>query len=230
MSTAPLQRGVLRADVLQGRLPPEPSPQLPSAQIPRRKSGQAIIESFGVIMLLCLILFGVVQLVLMYTAREINQYAADASVRARAVGFNRFMVFKVNRVASIANAGPMTTPGRITSGDATAWHTMNAGQSFFASIRAAPRSRQFAEIEQWTIPLFLGAENHAQLPGILDYRDWSRISSPIYTGMPGFTVGVQVHHDFPLRMPFWRAFSRRDHIRLRAEARLADHADLYLDR
>jgi len=43
-------------------------------------------------MLLCLILFGVVQLVLMFKAREIKQFAADASVRARAVGFNPFMV------------------------------------------------------------------------------------------------------------------------------------------
>jgi len=181
-------------------------------------------------MLLCLILFGVVQLVLMFKAREINQFAADASVRARAVGFNSFMVYKVNRVASIANAGRMTTPDRINIGNASLWNQMSAGESFAASISANPRSRQFSEIEQWTIPLYLGAQNHAQLPGILDYADWSEISGPIYTGTPGYTVGVRVHHDYPLRMPFWRAFSTRDHIRLRAEARLADHADLYLER
>ena len=180
-------------------------------------------------MLLCLILFGMVQLVLMYTAREINQYAADASVRARAVGFNRFMVFKVNRVASIANAGQMRSPGRIPFGDADAWSEFNAGESFYASIRANPRSRQFAEIEQFAIPLYLGAQNHAQLPGILDYEDWSEIGYPVYTGTPGYTVGVQVNHNYPLRMPFYRAFSSRDHIRLRSEARLADHADLYLE-
>lgn len=217
---------------------PEPGPlasdNKPLDRIQRpetsRKSGQAILESFGVMMMLCLILFGVVQLVLMYKAREINQYAADASVRARAVGFNRFMVYKVNRVASIANAGNMVTPERTQIGNASLWNEMNAGHSFFAAIGSNPRSRQFSEIEQWTIPLYLGAQNHAQLPGILDYEDWSSISGPIYTGSPGFTVGVQVHHNYPLRMPLWRAFSSRDHIRLRSEARLADHADLYLDR
>lgn len=194
-----------------------------------RKSGQAILESFGIMMLLCLILFGIVQLVLMYTAREINQYAADASVRARTVGFNRFMVYKVNRVASIANAGQMRTPTRIPFGNADAWHELTAGQSFYASIRANPRSRQFAEIEQFSIPLYLGADHYGHLPGILDYEDWPSISAPVYTGVPGQTVGVQVHHNYPLRMPLYRAFSSRDHIRLRAEARLADHADLYLE-
>lgn len=193
------------------------------------KSGQAILESFGIMMLLCLILFGIVQLVLMYTAREINQYAADASVRARTVGFNRFMVYKVNRVASIANAGQMRAPSRMPFGNADAWHEMTAGQSFFTSIRSNPRSRQFAEIEQFSIPLYLGADHVGQLPGILDYEDWQRISGPIYTGAPGYTVGVQVHHNYPLRMPLYRAFSSRDHIRLRAEARLADHAYLYLE-
>ena len=195
-----------------------------------RKSGQAVLESFGVMMLLCLILFGMVQLVLMQTAREINQYAADASVRARAVGFNPFMVFKVNRVASIANAGRMETPERTRIGDADLWNQQSAGQAFRTAIQSNPRSRQFTEIEQFTIPLYLGAQTPAQLPGILEYADWDQVSAPIYTGSPGFTVGVRTRQNFRLRMPFWRAFSSRDHIRLDAEARLADHADLYLDR
>lgn len=195
-----------------------------------RKSGQAILESFGVMMLLCLILFGMVQLVLMQTAHEINQYAADASVRARAVGFNRFMVFKVNRVASIANAGRMISPETMRIGDAGIWNQMNAGEAFRTALQSNPRSRQFAEIEQWTIPLYLGSQNPAQLPGILEYADWDQVSAPLNTGSPGLTVGVRTRQNFRLRMPFWRAFSSRDHIRLDAEARLADHADLYLER
>jgi len=195
-----------------------------------RKSGQAVLESFGVMMLLCLILFGMVQLVLMQTAAEINQYAADASVRARSVGFNRFMVFKVSRVASIANAGRMLTPESTRIGDADLWNQQSAGQAFRTAIQSNPRSRQFGEIEQFTIPLYLGAQYHALLPGILDYADWDQVSAPIYTGSFGRTVGVRMRQNFRLRMPFWRAFSSRDHIRLDSEARLADHADLYLDR
>lgn len=194
------------------------------------KSGQAVLESFAVIILLCLILFGMVQLVLMHTAREINQYAADAAVRARTVGFNPFMVFKVSRVASIANAGRLVNPQPVPAGDADSWNQQSAGESFTRALAANPRSRQFAEIEQFTIPLYLGAPTHAHLPGILDYEDWDDVASPQYTGSPGTTVGVRSRQSFRLRMPLWQAFSSRDSISLSAEARLADHADLYLDR
>jgi hypothetical protein len=198
------------------------------APVRRSRSGQAILESFAIILLLCLILFGCVQLVLMYTAREINQYAADAAVRARTVGFNRFMVYKVMRVAGIANSGRMVTPEAVLSGDADAWNQLSAGQSFDRALRANPRSRQFWEVEQWTIPLYLGAQHYAQLPGILDYADWDRLEGPVYSS-GGQTVGVQVGMRFPLRMPLWRAFSSQDFIRLQSEARLADHASLYLE-
>lgn len=195
----------------------------------RRKAGQALLESFGIIMLLCLILFGMVQYVIMLTATEVVQYSADAAVRARAVGFNSFMVYKVNRVASIPNAGIMRTPSRRTIGDADAWTRMNAGQSYYAAIRVNPRSSQYHDIEQYQIPLFLGSENWGRMYGLLDYEDWDTVGAPLYTGSTGYTVGVTVRQDFPLRMPFLRAFSDGDSIHIRKEARLADHSELYLE-
>ncbi len=193
------------------------------------RSGQALIESLGVIILLCFILFGVIQYVMMLTATEVVQYTADASARARAVGFNRFMVYKVNRVASIPNAGLMRTPHRTNIGDGGAWSEYTAGESFNAAIGSSPRSSQYHDIEQYNIPLFLGAEHWGRMWGVLDYEDWDTVSGPLYTGTTGYTVGVVVTQEFPLRMPFVGAFSRDDHIRIRKEARLADHADLYLE-
>jgi len=180
-------------------------------------------------MLLCLILFGVVQYVLMLTAQEVVQYGADASVRARTVGFNRFMVWKVSRVATIPNAGRMESPGGMPSGNRDAWEAGSAGEAFRRSVASSPRSRQYAEVEQFTIPLFLGGDHHATLPGILDYADWDTVSGPVYLGVPGDTIGARVSQDYPLRMPFVRAFSDRNEIRLTAEAWLADHAELYLE-
>jgi len=196
---------------------------------PSSRSGQALLESLGVIILLCFILFGVVQYVLMLTATEVVQYSADASARARAVGFNRFMVYKVNRVASIPNAGLMRTPHRDNIGDGDAWHQLTAGQAFDAAIGSSPRSSQYHDVEQYNIPLFLGSDHWGRMWGILDYEDWDTISGPLYTGTTGSTVGVVVTQEFPLRMPFVGAFSRDDSIRIRKEARLADHADLYLE-
>jgi hypothetical protein len=194
----------------------------------RHKSGQALLESFAIMMLLCLILFGIVQYVLMLTATEVIQYSADASVRARAVGFNRFMVYKVNRVASIPNAGLMTSPSRQSIGNAAAWETLSAGQSYFSAIRANPSSAQYYQIEQYNIPLFLGSSHWGEMYPLLDYDDWDTISSPLYTTTSGNTVGVTVTQEFPLRMPFVRAFSDSNSINIRKEARLADHSGLYL--
>jgi len=193
------------------------------------RSGQALIESLAVIILLCLILFGIVQYVLMLTATEVIQYSADASARARVVGFNRFMVRKVNLVASIPNAGIMRTPGGQPYGNADVWNRFNAGRSFVASIASSPASSQYSQIERPTIPLFLGSENAGQMYGYLDYEDWDTISHPIYTGSPVRTVGVVVRQDFPLRMPLYRAISADDILPIRREARLADHSDLYLE-
>jgi hypothetical protein len=195
------------------------------------KSGQALLESFGIIMLLCMILFGMVQYVLMLTATEVVQYTADASVRARAVGFNHFMVNKVKHVASIPNAGTMRTPSRLPMGNADAWHELSAGQSFFAAIRSSPRSNKYFEIEEPSIPLFLGTSHAGQLYGILDYEDWRdgphAVNGPYYS-QRGDLLVVTIMQDFPLRMPLWRAFSDQNRIQIRQEALLADHAEHYL--
>jgi len=204
-------------------------PSSASPDRPGPRSGQAILESFGIILLLCLMLFGMVQYVLMLTASEVVQYSADASVRARAVGFNPFMVFKVNRVASIPNAGLMTNPSRQAFGNATTWNTQSAGRAYFSAIQASPRSSQYWEIEYTNIPFFLGSAHYGQMYGYLDYEDWDTISRPMYTATAGDTVGVTVRQDYPLRMPLFRAFSDDDEIRIRKEARLADHAELYLE-
>jgi hypothetical protein len=196
---------------------------------PSGKAGQALIESFAVIVLLCLILFGIVQYVLMLTATEIVQYSADASVRARAVGFNRFMVYKVSRVASIPNAGLMRTPDRTVIGNQDLWNQQRAGEAFRTAIAANPRSRQYRDIEQYTIPLYLGTENWGTMYGLLDYEDWDTVSSPLYSGTTGTSVGVSIRQDFPLRMPLYRVLSEDESLPIRKEARLADHAALYLE-
>ena len=201
-----------------------------TAEQRRRRSGQALLESFGIIVLLCLLLFGVVQYTLMLTAKEVVQYGADAGVRARAVGFNNFMVYKVVRVATIPNAGTMLHPNPIPYGDANTWYGYSAGQSFNEAVRVSPRSDQYWNVEQYNIPLYLGSMDWQDLPGYLDYDDWDTVNGPGYFGIPGQTIGVSVSQDYPLRMPFVRnVWSDDDEIRLTASASLADHSALYLE-
>jgi len=201
----------------------------------RSKSGQALLESFGVIILLCLILFGSVQYVLLLTATEIIQYSADASARARAVGFNPFMVYKVNRVSSIANAGPMTRPASYVIGNSAAWtrRSENGAQpperAFFSAVRSSPGSSQYNQTESENIPYFLGSRNQSEMYGYLDYEDWETISPPLYSIASSGNIEVTVSQEFALRMPLFRAFTNDDEIQITKQSSLVDHSELYLE-
>lgn len=206
------------------------SPSLPASRPPAgSKSGQALLESFGIILLLCMILFGMVQYVLMLTATEVVQYSADASVRARAVGFNEFMVRKVSMVTAIPNAGVLSS-GNIDLTRLADWEEAHsAGTAYNRAISSNPGSSQYWQIERFNIPLVLGSPTFGQVFGYLNYDDWDTVAPPLYTSGSNNMIGVVIRQDYPLRMPFLRAFSEDDEIQIRKEANLADHAELYLE-
>ena len=56
------------------------------------KSGQSIIESSITVALISILFFGLVQMALLFTAKEVVTYAANKGARARTVGFNNFMI------------------------------------------------------------------------------------------------------------------------------------------
>lgn len=189
------------------------------------KKGQAIIETVLVSFVLGLIFFAAMQLSLMFAAREVNRHAANAGVRAKAVGFNDFMVHKVVRVASIPNAGKMTTP--------TFTRTPNTQNPFAPvhlqwqqSLQNQPRSPQLG-IETSRIPLYLGGQRQGELDAILDYEHFTTIRHS--ENSAGVTVGVTTRQDFPLVMPFHSWFNAGDTTPLHTEAYHADHYSLYLE-
>lgn len=206
---------------------------------PRHKSGQALLESFGIIMLLCLILFGMVQLTLMLIADEVIQHSAVASTRARAVGLNRFMVEKVSLVTSIPNAGELLNYD-VAPESFDNWHyNNNAGSSYESMYEDEENAGDYESkfrvplTEAGTvvarIPYFLGAQNRGLMYGFLDYSDWDTVSYPIYSTSGDETVSISIRQNYPLRMPFLRAFSDSNEINIRKEALYADHAEYYLE-
>lgn len=210
------------------------SPSLPASRPPAgSKSGQALLESFGIILLLCMILFGMVQYVLMLTATEVVQYSADASVRGRAVGFHRNFVRRISRVAAIPNAGNMTTPNPVFAG--SNWSSETVGEMWErqpgglgGEIWRNPTSSQYA-LEYDLIPEYLAAGSSRTAGAYLDYQDWDSVSYPIYTVTGSGMLEVTIRQDYPLRMPLFRAFSENDSIRISRNSQLADHAELYLE-
>jgi hypothetical protein len=171
---------------------------------------------------LCIVFFGVFQVSQLYTAREIVDYAAARGARARAVGLNSFMVFKVVRVGTIPNAGLMTAPGYQRS--------TRPSSSWDVALTAHPSSPQY-EVERSRIPLYLGAETYGRLKPILDYEQWnSNTISHVCASIPPVPMAqVRVTHDYPLRLPFHRTFYDSDEVALEGTAEFGGHYALYLE-
>lgn len=192
-----------------------------------RRAGQALIESCLVVALLCLILFGLFELSRLYTAREVNDYAATAGARARSVGFNDFMVHKVVRVAAIPNAGALVSPAfRNDSGLMGPISTWTPGRFWDLCLQSRPVSPQY-QLEQSRVPLYLAAETYGQLSPILDYERWDDMRYSQSDPAPGLTR-VEVRQDVPLTFPFHRAFYDADEVRQESEQTMDNHYPLYL--
>ena len=200
----------------------------------RRSVGQSLIEACLVIALICVIFMGMFQVSQLAMAREVLNHAAARGARARAVGFNDFMVRKSVRVAAIPNAGPITEPLFVKQdpGLRNRVATLRPGELWDDTLTRAPFSDQ-AELEKSRIPEYLGAENWAQAEWLLDYEDWDTVNAvqAQTVGSPGGGAVVQfrVWQDYPLWVPFHRAFYDGDEIRLQGRSDLEQHYPLYLE-
>lgn len=208
------------------------------------RAGQAMIESVIVMMVICLVLFGVFQLAHAFAAREVLRHAAVRTARARAVGFNAWMCTKVMRVASIPNAGEMISPqvSFVDPALRTAIATMPPGSLWDWSLGSTPRSER-AAFEAARIPDYLASENHARAGYILDYANWDDIRGDGLggsgaTSLATDTLEISVRQDYPLsilvRMLFeWAGqltpAMADGRLRLRGEGRIENHYPLYLN-
>lgn len=171
------------------------------------RSGQSLIESCLVLALICLFFFGLFQVSQLFAAQEVLHYAAARGARAKAVGFNQFMVFKTIRVGAIPTAGRLTHPSY--TGGPAAEHA----------------------IERARIPLYLGAEDWGDLDPILEYEAWTGGATNLtdVAALADGTLHLTMRHAMPLRLPFHRAFYDDDVVPMTGEARLDNHYPLYLD-
>jgi hypothetical protein len=170
------------------------------------RSGQSLIESCLVLVIVCIVFFWVFQISQLFAAQEILHYAAARGARAKVVGFNQFMVRKTVRVGAIPNAGQLMNPA--TPGGPAAQHAVEAAR----------------------IPLYLGGENEGQLPSILDYEDWDTIGSPRSSDKGDGTLELSIRQNVTLlRYPLHHLYYAGDSIEMEGASTLDNHAILYLD-
>ena len=199
-----------------------------------------MLESLIVILVTGLLLFGVLQLAIVYTGSEVLHHAAARSARARAVGFNDWMAFKAMRVASIPNSGRMIEPEFIPLDDRSPLGVdPTPGSAFDRAFRSRPRASERAQFERLRIPFYLAAENHGRADFELNYAEWERGSFQHTESGSVFGGGVlrsNVRQDFPLTMPyvsFILPFARVDEngdrrMYLEGDAVAGEHSSLYL--
>ncbi len=184
----------------------------------RGRRGQSLIEAVVVVVIGCLICFGAFQISQLYAGRAVLSYAAAAAARARSVGFNDFMVYKVTRAAAIPNAGQIVVPQVQRGGGLAAIVRDPApgrvGRLWALALAADPTSPQ-AAIERSRIPLYLGATRWGELLAILDYENWDDIH---YLEGPGSDtlLMVSTRQRYELVWPFVRAFYAGNRVSLRS--------------
>ena len=207
----------------------------------RDSSGQAIIESFIVIFIMCILLFGLLQAAVVVAGSEILHHAAARAARARAVGFNEWMAVKAMRVASIPNSGRMIEPAFDLPVMASPFgRRPSPGRAMDIALGADPGVSPRAVFERVRVPAYLASENHGRASYVLNYEEWERGSfshNERGTMFGNGTIRMLVEQDFPLKMPLNRflfPFARRDElgdgrVRLSGEAESGEHARLYLE-
>ncbi len=196
------------------------------------------------IALLCLILFGILQVVYLVAARNIINYSAVATARSASIGMNDFMLFKVSRYTTIATAGPARTPYGLErlqpEGD-----DMGSQWSNAISRKRNPSSA----LGQYEVGVYesyhqSGVAAHNL---ILDYDNWQRNETRVEFSVEEDAkldmIHVRVEQYIPLTLPLARVFfghySTAKAIRglelgvypaklMSAEVTMEDHAKLYL--
>ena len=189
------------------------------------RSGQAFLETFLTLLLLCVLLFGFLQIALAFGEREFLHHAAARAARARAVGFNPWMAEKAARVAAIPVSGRLLA-------DEVGRPAPSAADGDAAADAAA--------FERARIPAYLAAENRARAGWILDYEEWEKGALSFReagSALSGAARTYAVRHEAPLWMPFARTvvpWAPPDEegiprVEMEAEATAAHHAALYLE-
>lgn len=210
------------------------------------RGGQAMLETLLVMLVLCLLFFGLLQVALVFNAHEVLHHSAARAARARAVGFNDWMTTKAQRVAAIPNSGRMLEPEALTEPvpfldpDRSPGANWDRAVSRAAGLRRSPRTA----IELSRIPEYLASDNHLRAEEILNYEEWDRQSFELSAERSGAlaaalggsgTLHATVRQRFPLWMPLHELIYRGtvdadgvDRITLSGESEVLDHASLYL--
>ncbi|OGV58394.1 MAG: hypothetical protein A2X49_10535 [Lentisphaerae bacterium GWF2_52_8] len=169
--------------------------------------GEAIVESMMCLLLICLILFGLLQMFYLSVAQMLTDYSSFCTARSYAVGFAEYLVDRAARVAAIGASGPMVED-----------------QDYNGSMLS-----QFA-VETSRIPEYISGERW------LEYEYWygegeSNTTLSAGTSLEGGNVILSEvrFNDYPLEMPMRAAYTSSDSTNISGHAGMMNYAGIFLD-
>ena len=199
-----------------------------------------MVESAFVIVLACLAFFALFQYADLFTAKVVLSHAAARAARARAVGFNRWMVEKSARAAAIPASGrrrvpPSAGPPAVLS----LLRQLRPGETWDTALRHNFRS-QGAALEMARVPDYMDSINSPTSTHILDYELWDALSVDVdeplnIDGATPAALRVTVRQSHPLLLSLARlaegelADADGDRLSLESSFNIESHYPLYLE-
>lgn len=176
------------------------------------RRGQSLVESCFVIILLCLVFFGFLQVALLYNHERALQFASFISTRSATVGMNPEVYSRTYRAAAIPASGQMEAP----------WPDLS-------------QRRQLVEVEQpRNIDGYIGRYlNPLNSSGILRYEYWDPYQmNPVITAATATTLQESHQQPHPLQIlsesGLLGAFFDQDTLNFRSDVSIGCHYWLYL--
>lgn len=200
----------------------------------RSERGSAIVESVFTLLVLCLILFGLLQIFQLASAQMISDYASFRVARSAAVGFNDYFSSREGKVKAIGASGAMLYP------EQSSFFSSQVHQ--FAYERIAIEDfmdgTRWLEYERWgghsskhndyRCPLYgkdIGAAGEGSCKCRTDSS--SRLSISTNNATSEIRSNLIFHH-FPLNMPMRDFFSASATFDLKASSEMANYSMDYL--
>jgi hypothetical protein len=181
-------------------------------------------------LLICLILFGLMQIFLIYTTQEMTEYFSFRTARTLSVGFNEQLSINEARARSVPVAGAVVEPADLRapkeksiSGFTTSTYRQNNSvYDYFYRLKRTilhyMEGYRYMECEYWNRECASCGDTAEETYLKTDFKNLSdRVVSNT-----GFVK-------YPLRLPFAQAFLPGRQMDLMGNVELKNHAAVYLE-
>ena len=172
-------------------------------------------------LVLCLILFGLLQIFLLYTTQEVTDYVAFRTARSLSVGFADELIEIEARARAVPVSGSVLTPSHLkaqkNSGYTTSQYSQNNGvYDYFYRLKRAVlhymEGVRYMECEYWN------GKNSFKTKLISDFStDDKQVLSEVKFSK------------YPLRLPFSKAFLTDKYLDINSSMELKNHSSSYLE-